>query len=66
MDNKRRILTAAAMAGSLGAGLGFAHAEEAKIKCFGVAKAGPERLPEQDRCPPPVKASQRRTTIPST
>jgi uncharacterized membrane protein len=40
MDKKRRILIAAAMAGALGSGLGSAHADEAKIKCFGVAKAG--------------------------
>ena len=40
MDNKRRVLIAAALAGALGAGLSVAHADEAKIKCFGVAKAG--------------------------
>ena len=34
MDNKRRILIAAALAGALGAGLSAtAHADEAKIKC---------------------------------
>ncbi len=41
MDNKRRILIAAALAGALGAGLSAtAQADEAKIKCYGVAKAG--------------------------
>ena len=41
MDNKRRILIAAALAGALGAGLSAtARADETKIKCYGVAKAG--------------------------
>jgi uncharacterized membrane protein len=41
MGNKRRILIAAALAGALGAGLSAtAQADEAKIKCYGVAKAG--------------------------
>lgn len=40
MDDKRRILIAAALAGALGAGFSVAHADEAKIKCYGVAKAG--------------------------
>lgn len=40
MDNRRRRLIAAAMAGALGAGLLSAHAGEAEIRCFGVAKAG--------------------------
>lgn len=41
MNNKRRILIAAALAGALGAGLSAtAQADEAKIKCYGVAKAG--------------------------
>jgi uncharacterized membrane protein len=40
MENKRQMLIAAALVGALGTGLSVAHADEAKMKCFGVAKAG--------------------------
>jgi uncharacterized protein (UPF0276 family) len=36
MENKRRILIAAALVGALGTGFSVAHANETKVKCFGV------------------------------
>lgn len=40
MDSKRRAVIAAAIVGALGAGVSVAHADGAKAKCYGVAKAG--------------------------